>query len=55
MKQKFDVTVQYRSTRRVTVTATNEAEAIEKASGRIERSGDEVIACQVHGSTHQPN
>jgi hypothetical protein len=55
MKQKYKVTVQYRSVRAVTVVASNEAEATEKASKRIERSGNEVIVCAVRRPVDQPN
>ena len=44
---KFTVAVQYRSVRTVVVTAASASDAVEKASRRIERSGDEVIACRV--------
>ncbi|MFG1270804.1 hypothetical protein V5F40_22900 [Xanthobacter sp. DSM 14520] len=44
-KRTFKVTVQFRDVRTITVRAGNPAEAVEKASKRVERSGAEVIAC----------
>lgn len=50
MPEKFKVTVQYRSQRTITVTASDRAEAVEKASKRFDESGHEVIACCVEAN-----
>ena len=46
-RKKFEVSVQFRDVRVVTIRAASEADAVEIASKRVERSGAEVIACRV--------